>query len=259
MKLIIFICLFIAFYPVGVMAQEVSGNFQGGSVIVGTDSTACSGANEGAIRYETSPNTYALCNGTAWLDLHISTTATATNSNGDGYFVITSGKWDGNLGGMSGANAKCLSDLTANDWMGKGNATVDAAHVYAFIASSSLTNNIMPNTTYFFAVSGDNTKGGASFTSSSLGYAPAPGNGTTWSGTNYFDGTKIYWSDRSTWDVSWWGVGNNSSGDCSVWTSNSSASTGGRGNSANVNNHRWAAYPENTCDTLNHLVCMVHP
>jgi hypothetical protein len=33
---------------------------------------------------------------------------------GTGYFVLTNSTWNGNLGGFSGANAKCLSELTGN-------------------------------------------------------------------------------------------------------------------------------------------------
>ena len=37
----------------------------------------------------------------------------------DGYFVMSKSTWNGNLGNVSGSDAKCLTDLTANTgWRG---------------------------------------------------------------------------------------------------------------------------------------------
>ena len=80
--------------------------------------------------------------------------------------------------------------MTANDWAGKSTASangwLDSTHVKAFV----YTNFPFPSTTYAFAVSGDNTKGGATFTTNANG--EGPGNTQNWFGTNYFDGGKEF-------------------------------------------------------------------
>ncbi len=260
--ILFFTVIFIGCFSNQAMAQETSGDFSGGSIMVGPDTTACAPAIEGAIRYDSASKEHAFCDGTDWLKLVTQTGSgdTPTPPAGNGYFVITSGTWDGDLGGMLGADAKCLSDLTANNWMGKGSATVDADHVFANICSNGNCNNAYPSATYFFAVSGDNTKGGASFTADSTG--KAPGNNDTWSGTTYFDGTKEFWTHRGTWIVSLWTTDVYSSADsntCDQWNTNLNTQTADYGITTSNGSNRWSAAVNATCDGLRYLTCFVNP
>lgn len=54
------LCLFTLSFAA---AQEISGNFPGGSVLVGYDSATCNSARAGAIRYSSATNTPSYCNG----------------------------------------------------------------------------------------------------------------------------------------------------------------------------------------------------
>ncbi len=47
-------------------AQEISGNFAGGSVKVGYDSDTCDSAHDGNIRFNSSTDAWTFCNGSAW-------------------------------------------------------------------------------------------------------------------------------------------------------------------------------------------------
>ena len=49
-----------------VHAQETSGDFSGGSVEIGDDNRACSGATEGNVRYNAATNKMEFCNATSW-------------------------------------------------------------------------------------------------------------------------------------------------------------------------------------------------
>ncbi len=256
--LLILALIIISFTPLD--AQEISGNFQQGSIRIGPDTTPCDGTRDGAIRYDSTSKIYEFCYATDWRKIvtETGTGAPPIPPAGNGHFVITSGQWDGNLGGMAGANAKCLADLTANDWLGKATSTVDATHVFAFICPNITCNNPLPNTTYNFAVSGDVTKGGASFTVDAS--QRGPGNNIAWTGTNYFDGIKEYFTGRS-WSgtTSWWHLpSSDNNNNCNSWTSNSAIVTGRYGNSNNTDHVRWGQWGP-TCDIPKHLLCFVHP
>lgn len=59
--------LFLAFFPSApALAQEVSGNFGGGSVLLGYDTATCNSARDGAIRYNSSTDAFDYCTGSAW-------------------------------------------------------------------------------------------------------------------------------------------------------------------------------------------------
>jgi len=55
-----------ALLPLGVGAQETSGGFSGGSVLVGYDNRTCDGTLEGAIRYNSAISSMEYCDGTSW-------------------------------------------------------------------------------------------------------------------------------------------------------------------------------------------------
>lgn len=120
--------------------------------------------------------------GTSWLACGGGSNCTATGSyspttpSGSGHFVLTSTTYNGNLGGLSGADARCLTELTTNtSWRGYASANANgqlvAGTVHAALCISNCT-NLMPLTTYFFAKVGDASAGGASFMSDSNGLAP---------------------------------------------------------------------------------------
>jgi len=47
-------------------AQEISGNFTGGSVLVGYDTATCNAGRDGALRFNSSTNVWNYCDGAAW-------------------------------------------------------------------------------------------------------------------------------------------------------------------------------------------------
>lgn len=172
------------------------------------------------------------------------------------------------FGFLSNADSLCLADLTANDWLGKADAVsrglLQSGNVKAFLCKDSSTcNNALANVTYFFAVAGDTTKGGASFTTDGSGRGPQ--NNADWSGTNHFDGSKEYWTGRTgggipdLWPTlptggSWAGTLCNTGG----WASNSSGHSGAYGSSNDTDAGRWHQ-GNATCNTTRRLVCFVHP
>lgn len=251
---------------------KISSNHKGGAVVIGETSISCDADIKGGLRWNDSEKTHEMCDGTAWKKL------LATGGTGDpslpspdaGYFVITSGTWNGDLrtagagvDGLDGANKLCLSDLQNNDWMGKADADsrglVTAAKVRAFICPnlSQTCQNALPNTTYHFAVSGDNAKGGALFTTDETGRGP--GNNQNWAGTNYFDGEKSYWTGRETGSTTLWPLiaGWDSYRSCSSWTSTNPGGNAHTGVSNRINTERWKA--DQACGVARNLICMVHP
>lgn len=203
---------------------------------------------------------------------------------------MSSGTWNGNLGGLSGADSKCLTDLTNNDWMGKTDASnrglVNSTHVRALLCDSvgQICRTGTASQPYAYAVSGDTSKGGGIFTVNSSGYGP--GYLAAWSGTTAFGGAYEYWtgiwagnSSNAPWDDTLWtrgafycGSGNHSngcSGTGSAWTSSSSSVRATTGLSSATDRSRWNKNNTGgdcsdegnhaTCDQALHLICMVNP
>ncbi|MBS3128683.1 hypothetical protein J4410_06050 [Candidatus Woesearchaeota archaeon] len=113
------------------------------------------------------------------------------------YFVLTSGEYSTNLGNLTGADSKCLTDLSNSTWLGKSNVVLNADKVEAFLCTSSLCSTLASNTEYFFAKSGSTTAGGASFTTNGSGIGPA--DSTSWEGLTYFNVSSDtnWWSNRA--------------------------------------------------------------
>lgn len=267
---------------------KISANHKAGAVVVGPTSTSCDSTIEGALRWSSVDKTHEMCDGDTWRKIIASSEAgiPSTPPATAGYFVLTSGSWDGDLktagagtSGFDGANKLCLSDLTANDWNGKADAQtrniLDIDHVRAFLcygnndtttgAGNYVCQNPLANTVYYFAVSEDPGKGGAFFTSDSQGRGP--GNTQNWSGVNYFGADAQIWSGRNhnsamewqrggeTWsapacDGQWDGYGTD--GD-------SRNPTYARyGTTNNTGQQRWNVGTQ-SCLSLLKLICMVHP
>lgn len=253
------------------------------SVTVPLDPDPCIPAKHASLRYNNSLKTLELCHNSDWISFIASGDEgdTPTAVSGDGYFVITSTTWTGNLAAAAGgdyttsaANATqqigdklCLDDLTANDWMGKSDAQsrsiLNAGHVRAFMCSRGSCNNALPSTTYYFAVSGELASGGASFTTDAdtLG----PNDSASWSGSTYFNGNKEYWSNRESNSSTQWKNnphGQSTQSRCEFspgWTNIDAGGGGAVGQTNTTNNDRWDAGNGNDCNVARHLVCMVHP
>jgi hypothetical protein len=177
--------------------------------------------------------------------------------------VLSSGTYNGNLGGPTGADATCLTELTTNTgWKGYSTANTNgqlvASKVHAFLCANPPCTNLMPLTTYTFANAGSGAAGGASFTTDSNGLGPNDAN--NWSGANYFSGTYSYWSTHGTTSNTQWA---NTQAGGSVfcggnWTSNSSGLVGEIGSSANTTSARWAV-AQAACNNTESLICFVNP
>lgn len=252
------------------------GGVNGGAVRVGQSSTPCTAGSAGALRWSSIDLTVEMCDGGQWRKIIASADAGAPSipNASDGYFVLSAGAWNGDLktagtgtDGYDGANKLCLDDLTNNDWMGKGDAQtrglLAASKVKAFLCASnpSSCQNVLPSVRYFFAVSGDSAKGGASFTANAN--AEGPGNTQNWSGVNYFDGDKTYWTGRSLdstdllWPKSSWVEDQRS---CTKWTSAAVTTVTLRGISNATDKKRWVDTGiGGNCASSQKLICLVHP
>lgn len=176
------------------------------------------------------------------------------------FFVISYGAFNGNLGGLSGANSKCLLDLQGNNWKGKLEATLNVSTVKAFLCDSSTCNNLQPNRTYHFAYSGDANYGGATFTTNSVG--AGPGNSNDWSGPTYFtNGLYYYWTNRARGsDPLYWPLTSaGSSNNCNNWTSGTGGFQGYAGVPGASNADRWNDNIPSSCSSNYYLICLVEP
>lgn len=236
-----------------------------GALRVANDATACSSSLKGSIRYNTSTDKLEFCNGTAWNPVvapDYSGTAATYSGFGTGYFVLTSAAYNGNRGGLAGANATCLTDLTANNWTGKTTANTNgwlvASNVKAWLCDQyAQCNNFLPNTTYRFARSGDTTSTGTSFTANASGVGF--GNTTAWNGAGYFNlANTNYWTGRLA-GTSTYSSDAGSGNTCGSWTSASSGQTGDRGNTSQTGINRWAQGSTACNTTTRRMICIVHP
>lgn len=262
------IALFLAAPALAQTAANFSGA-NGGSVRVGADSNTCDSSKAGAVRYMS--NKVSFCDASAWRELvPVGQTAnTPIFAAGAGFFVVTNGTWDGNLGGLSGANAKCLTDLTNNDWMGKSTAQAAgifiAAKVRAWLCDTGTCNNVTALVPYYFAKSGETATGGATITpggssnmGASVGSAHNP-DGNQWSALNYFNNDYQYWTNRSSSLASASVTPLDTSDACSGFTSNSNAAFATVGRSSTNNNSRWDNGAAVACNNTRHLICLVGP
>jgi len=253
---------------------ELPGNTGAMRLAVGTNAQrpTCNASLRGAQRWNTSFGSYEVCDGSIWMQVAMDVSM-PTPPAGSGYFVMTYNEWTGNLGGVAGANAKCLSDLTTYDWLGKSDASsggrLTAAKVKAFICPNvggyNVCNQASPNTTYYFARAGAPLVGGGSFTTDASGNGP--NNAISWASANYFYSSAEFWSNRTvqsgeTWangDAAWASLGGSG---CGNWTSSSSSEIGVYGNPTATNHNRWRSLAYNvqrSCDNALRLVCFVHP
>jgi hypothetical protein len=181
--------------------------------------------------------------------------STPPTGGGGGFFVLTSNSFLGGFGGLSGADATCLSELQANNWKNKAGATLNSTTVKAFLCNDSTCVNPLPNTVYTFAKAGDITAGGATFTTNASGQGP--GDSADWSGLTYFNGAAEYWSGRTGGTGTLWGL--TSTGQtCLNWTSGIDSEFGSMGITSGTSTTRFS---NNTYDCFQGgaLICIVNP
>jgi hypothetical protein len=214
------------------------------------DPGTCAGTKLGRLRYNSagSPE-WQYCNGSAWTSF--------PQVLANGYFVQTTTKWNGNLGGLSGANAKCLTELqTTYNWNGKANAgTLNSTRVYAWLCDGTSCNNLKANTTYQMAKANSTTACGWIFQTDSSGRAP---NASLIWDYNCMDSSADTWTNRSTVTVLQAGTTPKGTNHCTNWSTSSSSKSGGEGNTAYTDSDRWDQ-SQDPCNFTNFLYCVVDP
>lgn len=237
----------------------------GGETIIGNSGLACSATTEGAMRWNSTGKYHEFCDGTDWRQLvGVQSTTPPTAPAGAGYFVMTATTWDGDLGGLSGADAKCLTELstTYTNWNGYTDANtrglLNSTHVKAFLCNTSTCNNLIPLTSYYFATAGNVSAGGASFTTDAVGRGPQ--DSAIWSAANRFSGTYSYWTNRSNGTSTLWGSNQkwaDAPGTCSTFSS-SSPYNAPYGTSSSSSIGRWQSGTI-SCSNSFSLICFVNP
>jgi len=179
-------------------------------MVVGSTVPTCNSGTNGLLWFDTSTNQPEYCNGTSFVQFAGTTgdQPPTAPEGGIGYFVITQTKYNGNLGGLDGASAACLTELTTNtNWRGYADAQsrgmLDIAHVQAFLCDGGawaaiFCNNLLPLTTYYYARVGNTNAGGASFTTNQYGEGPGPNDTNSWASANRFGGAYTYWANRDS-------------------------------------------------------------
>jgi len=224
------------------------------SFVIGNSVTTCNTANKGVISFTGTQLQW--CDGTIWNTvLGSGTTNPGTpGGGGTGYFVMSSGVWNGNLGGRSGANTLCRTDLSNNSWMGKP-GTLNTAKVFAFLCDGSACNIPTGNTNFYYAVSGSPTVGGAFFITNA--YGEGPNDSYSWNASNRFGDSYPYWTNYNSNDNTYWDTSPYSD-NCSNWSKSTSSYKGITGHSQWPDGGRWT-YDYATCDETAHLICYVNP
>lgn len=222
-----------------------------GEAIIGTTGLACSATTTGAIRFTsggTPPWNY--CNGSAWLPFERA-------PDKPGYFVQTATRWNGNLGGLTGANSKCLTELqTTYNWRGKSSAgTLTSTRVKAFLCDGTSCNNLLPNTVYVTAKANNTTDGGMAFMTDSSGQGYGFRNYVDYFN---FDATFDDWMNRGTVDNFYWSTAPAGANHCTNWSSALVGNNGLAGNAGWDDSMRWNDGTD-TCNVSNYLMCIVHP
>lgn len=175
----------------------------------------------------------------------------------DNILVMTNTTWNGNLGGLAGANTKCLDEISASgnnyDFQGKPGTTIDATTVKAYLCDGVDCNTHEVSKTYYFATANNMAAGGASYTTNTNGQGP--GNGTNWSGLTRFNLSLSYWSGRDTGSASLWS--NLPDPDhCLGWTSSVASDLGKVGDTTQTDQLRWSS-TTNACSSTRRLLCII--
>ena len=241
------------------------------------------------IIYNSDYHAYQFCNGTSWVKFGGAVWQGAKPS-GTGYFVMSKSTWNGNLGGLAGADAKCLTELTTNTgWKGyadaKARGILTSGHVRAFLCDfesgfyPGSCNTPQASTTFYFADANNSAHGGNRFTTDANQLGPY--DFADWGQESYFGASYTYWSGRSYYDDgagpdAWHGPNNLSlvrwfngnfapnCGSTNSWDNGTSGYSGFVGHAAGGESWPSFAYmrwfsDDPTCDTQEHLICFVNP
>ena len=243
--------------------QWCDGNNWFGLPSTGGGSAPCTNpaGDPGDVLYNSDHKLMQWCNGQNWWGVPLPKVPL-------GFFVLTSGSYTGDLGGLSGANTTCLNELTSNNWKGKTAAvTLTAANVRAWLCSSAGCQNLTSGVLYKTALAGDNTKGGNYLYSDYLGRGPfEDATSNKWNGNNYFGVTTKYWSGRAAMSQTYDGVAwedqvfslNQVANTCSDWTS--TATNGQYGETDPFwDENQWSAYYSICSAAAHRLICIVDP
>jgi hypothetical protein len=240
--------------PTAGAALDLGSNTNSILLPVGTTAQEPGSPAAGMMRYNSTISNVEYYNGSAWIPFRPS-----GGPPGSGYFVITKTTYDGNRGGLAGANASCLTELTTNTgWWGYANANAAgilvAAKVKAFLCDGTTCNT----PTYYFANANDSSAGGGSFTTDASGFGP--NDSLAWGNGDHFGGmitgnTSRYWTGRlgvsnTAWD------GSSSASNCTAWTS--TGASGEYGVFTATANARWRSTTQ-ACGLLANLICFVNP
>lgn len=237
---------------------DLSANTTSMLLPVGTagQQPTCNTALQGAVRYDTTIADAEYCNGSAWTPFKAS-----GPQSGAGNFVITKTTYGGNFGGISSANADCLTELTTNTgWWGYAQANANgrliSSKVFAFLCDGTTCNNLQANTTYYFGNAADSTAGGSSLTTNGSGLGP--NDSAEWQSGGWFGGNNSnhVWTGRGNNTNTQW-PNSSSSNNCTAWTTNSSGVSGGFGIPGSTTSSRW--FGTDTCNVLINLICFVNP
>ncbi len=247
--------------------------------------SSCTGSDEGKIQYNGGAFVYQYCNGTNWLSLSTYTSATTCTTAGQlqflattkslrfcngtvwiyatsnhGYFVMTATAYTGNLGGLSGANSSCLSDLIANTWLGKSEATARglliASKVRAFLCDSTTCQNLNSNALYFYATGTGSSFGGAELVTDATAAGPGDA-GNQWSRSDRFGASYNLHTGRSLGGSTLWGL-TSATDTCSNWSTAVAGNFGQNGFTNTSGTGRWSNGTID-CSATRRLVCFVNP
>ena len=226
--------------------QEVARITEDGLEVIGamklpTISVSCSSSYEGVMRYNA--GVVEICDGTSWTEISYAA---------DGAFFLSETTYDGNLGGRSGADALCLTELTSNTWIGKTDYTLNSSTVKAFLTGDEL----IADREYSFETVGSLVvRSARTFTTDSSGLGPNEIYG--WSATSTFDVSDNFWSDVGTGTDNTWSVGTLSS--CNGFTDNTMSYSGTTGDTAGLGTERWQDGSNSFCTATHRLICVVNP
>jgi hypothetical protein len=230
------------------LLEEVDDDEEGARqrLQIANDPGACTAEKNGRLRYN-GTDSWDYCNGSNWIPFSF---AAAPR----GYFVQSAGQWKGNLGGLSGANAKCYDDLTANDWKYKADAgSLTPERIKAFLCDSTSCNNLRADTTYIMSKSGSAALGGVGFQTDSQGRGFGM---QIYVDYNIWTSVSNSWTNRATVNDMLWATTPKGGSHCSNWTS-----TGGNGHKGNAGSDARYRWDDGTlsCNTANYLICIVDP
>jgi hypothetical protein len=179
---------------------------------------------------------------------------------GTGYFVLSSGSINGNMGGLAGANSFCRTDLSSNTWLNKP-GSLNTAKVFALLCDDSGCQNPTPNANFYFAVSGSATTGGAVMVTDSQGLF---GDNNSFTSMDRFGGSaNSYWIGDRGWcspaDTST--VANVTDNiSCTNWSTSTAGHNAGYSTPSDSGCYKYSAYSASgDCSIPMHLFCFVNP